>query len=69
MKSATAFEPDDVRLMGRVCDEAWRILRTALVMPSQDYEKSVRGRMAGRVMAALEEGERDPGHLKAIALG
>jgi hypothetical protein len=67
MKSTTAFEPDDVRLM--VCDEAWRILRTALVMPSEDYEKSVRGRMAGRVLTALEEGERDPGHLKAIALG
>ena len=69
MKSVTAFEPDDVRLMGGVCDEAWKILRTALVMPSENYEKGVRGRMAGRVMTALKEGERDPGHLKAIALG
>ena len=69
MKSATAFEPDDVRLMGGVCDEAWTILRTALVMPTEVYEESIRGRMAARVMSALEDGERDPDQLKAIALG
>ena len=43
--------------------------RTALVSPSEDYERSIRGRMAGRVIAALEDGERDPDHLKTIALG
>ncbi len=69
MKSATAFEPEDVRLMGGACDEAWKILRTALVLPSEDYQKSTRSRMAARVMAAVEDGERDPGQLKAIALG
>jgi len=69
MKSATAFEPDDVRLMGGACDEAWKILRTALVLHSEDYERSVRNRMAGRVIIALEDGERDPDQLKAIALG
>ena len=69
MKSATAFEPDDVRLMGGVCDEAWTILRMALVMPTEGYQESIRGRMAARVMTALEDGERDPDQLKAIALG
>ena len=68
MKSATAFEPDDLRLMGGVCDEAWTILRTALVMPTEGYQESIRGRMAARVMSALEDGERDPDQLKAIAL-
>ena len=61
--------PDDVRLMGGVCDEAWKFLRTALVSTSEDYEKRIRGTMADRVIAALEKGERDPDQLKAIALG
>ena len=52
------FAPDDVKLMGGACDDAWKILRTALVMPSEDYEKGIRSRMAARVMAALDEGER-----------
>ena len=55
------FAPDDVKLMGGACDEAWNILRTALLSPSDDYEKHVRRQMAARVMAALENGERDPG--------
>jgi len=70
MTQATSFfEPEDVSLMGRACDEAWRILQTALVLPSEDYQKSVRTRMATRVIAAFEVGERDPSQLKAIALG
>ncbi len=63
------FGPDDLRLMGGACDEAWNILGPALVSPSEDYEKSVRRRMAGRVIAAVENGERDPDQLRAIALG
>ena len=63
------FAPDDVKLMGGACDNAWKILRTALVMPSGEYEKGIRSRMAGRVIAAVEDGERDPDQLKAIALG
>jgi hypothetical protein len=63
------FGPNDVRLMGGACDEAWSILGPALVSPSVDYENSVRRRMAGRVIAAVEQGERDPDQLKAIALG
>jgi hypothetical protein len=65
----TNFGPEDVRLMGSACDEAWKILRTALLLPSADYQQGVRRRMAARVMAALEDGERDPNQLKAIALG
>ena len=63
------FAPEDVKLMGSACDEAWIILQTALLSPSEDYRKSVRSRKAGRVMTALEDGERDPDQLKAIALG
>jgi hypothetical protein len=63
------FAPDDLKLMGSACDDAWKILRTALVMPSEDYENGIRSRMAGRVIAAVEDGERDPDQLKAIALG
>jgi hypothetical protein len=62
------FAPDDLKLMGSVCDDAWKLLRTALLSPSEDYEKHVRGEMAARVMAALENGERDPDQLKSIAL-
>jgi hypothetical protein len=63
------FAPEDVTLMGRTCDEAWTILQTALLFPSEEYQNSVRNRMAARVMAALEDGERDPNQLKSIALG
>ncbi len=68
MMRATSFDPEDVSLMGRACDQAWTILQTALVLPSEDYQKSVRTKMAARVMAALEDGVRDPNQLKAIAL-
>ena len=64
-----SYGPDDVSLMATACDEAWKILETALVFPSDDYQKDTRRRMATRVMAAVEEGERDPSELKAIALG
>ena len=63
------FAPEDVRLMGSACDEAWKILRTALLLPSADYQQSVRTRMAARVMSAVADGERDPNQLKSIALG
>jgi hypothetical protein len=63
------FAPEDVKLMGSACDEAWTILRTALVMSSDDYENGIRCRMVSRVIAAVGDGERDPDQLKAIALG
>jgi hypothetical protein len=63
------FGPEDVGLMGRVCDEAWSVLSTVLVQPSVDYEQGTRRVMAERVIAAVEQGERDPTRLKAIALG
>jgi hypothetical protein len=55
--------------MGNACDRAWRILQTALLRPSADYEKSIRTRMARRVLEAVEGGERDPDQLKSVALG
>ena len=54
------FAPHDVKLMGGACDEAWKMLQTALLSPSDDYEKHVRSEMAARVMTAMEMGERDP---------
>ena len=65
----TNFAPGDVKLMGGACDEAWKVLRTALVGLSEEYEEGIRSGMAGRVMAAVEDGERDPNQLKSIALG
>ena len=65
----TSFGPEDVTLMGTACDQAWAILKTALLLPSGEYQRNIRSRMAARVMAALEEGERDPNQLKSIALG
>ena len=62
------FAPDDVKLMGSACDDAWKIIRTALVGPSQEYEEGIRSGMASRVIAAVEAGERDPDRLKSIAL-
>ena len=44
------FGPDDLKLMGVACDDAWKMLRTALLSPSADYEKHVRSEMAARVM-------------------
>lgn len=55
--------------VGTACDQAWAILQTALLLPTGDYQRNLRGRMAARVIAAVEDGERDPDQLKAIALG
>jgi hypothetical protein len=65
----TNFQPEEVTLMGRACDEAWRVLQTALLLPYGEHQRNIRRGMACRVMAAVEHGERDPNQLKAIALG
>ena len=51
MKSATAFEPDDVRLMGGACDEAWKILRTAWVRSGRSTLSSRSSASGGRFLA------------------
>lgn len=64
--SADHFDCETVSLMGRVCDQAWLELRNRV--PSQLVEENVRSSLAFRVLAAVNQGERNPEVLKSIAL-
>ena len=62
------FDSETVSLMGRVCDQAWFELRNKLFFPDPEEEQAVRGSLAHRVLDAVNQGERNPDRLKAIAL-
>ena len=62
------FDPETVALMGHVCDEAWRKLQATTPCPTPAQEHELRSDLARRVMAAVVNGERDPGRLLRSAL-
>ncbi len=62
------FDPETVALMGRACDEAWREVQSMMFFPSPEDSEDVHRQLAGRVMAAVAAGERDPVRLAAVAL-
>ena len=68
LSPANHFDCETVSLMGRVCDQAWFELRNKLVFPDHEQEQGVRSSLANRVLDAVNQGERNPDRLKAIAL-
>ena len=64
---ADHFDCETVSLMGRVCDQAWLELRHKLFFPDAEYEQGVRSSLDHRVLNAVNQGERNPDRLKAIA--
>ena len=68
LSPANHFDCETVSLMGRVCDQAWLELRHKLFFPDAEEEQGVRSSLAHRVLNAVNQGERNPDRLKAIAL-
>jgi hypothetical protein len=66
--ASASFDPPTLALMGRVCEEAWREVQSKNVFPSLSDEFEIRRLVARKVMTAVEEGERDPERLRAIAM-
>jgi hypothetical protein len=73
MEASTIFEgatddPETLRVLIHAFDEAWRDIRAMLGAEPLDPD-GMRSALAKRIMAAANEGERDPKRLKLIALG
>jgi len=68
LSPANHFDCEAVSLMGRVCDQAWLELRNKLIFPDPEEEQGVRSSLAFRVLDAVNQGERNPDRLRAIAL-
>jgi hypothetical protein len=67
MFPAAAYDPDTLRVLLRVYDEAWIDIRGMLGTAPVDAT-ALRAALATRIMAAANSGERDPKRLKLIAL-
>jgi hypothetical protein len=67
MFPAAAYDPDTLRVLLRVYDEAWIDIRGMLGTTPVDAT-ALRAALATRIMAAANSGERDPKRLKLIAL-
>ena len=67
MLPAASPNPEIFELLIRVFDEAWVEMQTMLGTKSHDAN-FVRWSLAKRIMAAANDGERDPAQLKLIAL-
>ena len=68
MSPANHFDSQTVSLMGRVCDEAWIELQKKNFFPTPVNAQSVHTELAARVLDAVNQGERNPERLWAIAL-
>jgi hypothetical protein len=67
MFPAAGFDPDTLRVLLRVYDEAWIDILGMLGAKPVDATP-LRAALAARIMAAANSGERDPKRLKLIAL-
>lgn len=68
MFPAASYDPDPLGVLTRAFEDAWADLR-ALVGAKPVAATVLRQRLAQRIMAAADEGERDPARLRLIALG
>ncbi len=67
MFPASSYDPETLRLLGSVFDEAW--LATQAMLGTKPLDAgTLRSALAKRIMAAANAGERDPTRLKLIAL-
>jgi hypothetical protein len=62
------YDPVTVALMGEACDAAIRELQARAFFTSAEMKPDLYELFARRIMAAIEDGERDLTRLKAIAL-
>jgi hypothetical protein len=58
----TSFQPDEIKLMGSVLDEA------AIILPEAERTSPMKVKLASRILAAAAKGERDPNKLRIAAL-
>ena len=58
----TSFQPDEVKLMRSVLDEA------ASILPEAERTSPMKAKLASRTLVAAPNGERDPNKLRIAAL-
>jgi hypothetical protein len=58
----TGFQPDELKLMGSVLDEA------AIILPEAERTSAMKAKLATRILSAAAKGERDPNKLRNAAL-
>ena len=58
----TAFQPDEIKLMRSVLDEA------SIILPKAERTSVMKAKLASRILAAAVKGERDPNKLRIAAL-
>ena len=68
MFATASYDPETLQVATDAFDGAWVEYRALLLTEPVDAA-TTRAAMAKRIMAALDEGERDPAQLKWIALG
>lgn len=68
MSTGRAFDSETAALMGRALDEAWSEIGPAASMRLGFDQAAIRKALAGRVLVAVQLGQRDPERLKLIAL-
>jgi hypothetical protein len=56
------FQPDEIKVMRSVLDEA------AIILPEAERTSAMKDRLASRILAAAANGERDPNKLRIAAL-
>ena len=67
MFPATSYDPETLRVLTDAFDEAWMYIQAMLGNKPLDTT-AMRSAVAKHIMAAAENGERDPARLKLIAL-
>jgi hypothetical protein len=67
MFQGAAYDPETLRVLVRVYDEAWIDIQ-AMLGAAPCNAAAWRSEVAKRIMAAADKGERDPRRLKLIAL-
>jgi hypothetical protein len=55
------FQPDELKLMGSVLDEA------AIILPEAERTSAMKAKLATRILSAAAKGERDPNKLRIAA--
>jgi hypothetical protein len=56
------FQPDEIKLMRSVLDEA------SIILPEAEQTSPMKAKLASRILAAAAKGERDPNKLRIAAL-
>ena len=67
MFPVNAFDTETLGVLTRALEDAWIAVQSALGVTPFDPDQ-LKSRLANRIMAAADKGERDPKRLKLIAL-